>query len=362
MALLHQSRHETSPFTRIRLAGGTVLLAALTLGGGRLWSEPTAHAQTTTPTVAVSGGREVLFRESAVTAPHDLFYGPGGAAHQPDVHGTYTFVKEDLEGSQPKLEVRDENDVRWVIKLGSEARPETVASRLVWAAGYEADEDYFVDEIHVDGLPERIHRGQQLIDVNGIVRNARLKRESDDRHKVGVWSWRQNPFTGTREFNGLRVLMAVINNWDLKDINNVIVEKKTDTENRAPEQVFEVKDVGSSFGSTRLERSTAAKGNLSDYQDSTFITHLTPGTVSFETPRRPDWIVLANAPEFFRRLRLRWIGQDIPRADAQWMGRILAQIPPNQIRDAFRAGGYAPSDVEGFASVLESRIQQLNGL
>jgi hypothetical protein len=35
------------------------------------------------------------------------------------------------------------------VKLGSEARPETVASGLLWAVGYFANEDYFVPVLHV---------------------------------------------------------------------------------------------------------------------------------------------------------------------------------------------------------------------
>ena len=58
-------------------------------------------------------------------------------------HGTFTFLKEDRKGSNPKFDVQDENGVKWKVKLGSEARPETVASRLVWAVGYFANEDYF---------------------------------------------------------------------------------------------------------------------------------------------------------------------------------------------------------------------------
>ena len=53
-----------------------------------------------------------------------------------------TFVDEDLKGSNPKFVVRDAAGVKWKIKLGTEARPETAATRLVWAVGYSADEDY----------------------------------------------------------------------------------------------------------------------------------------------------------------------------------------------------------------------------
>src|SRR5665213_348897 len=65
----------------------------------------------------------------------DLFFGPGGQQDAP--HGTtFKFEKEDLDGTNPKFVVRDQDGVKWKIKLGEEARPETAASRLVWAVGY----------------------------------------------------------------------------------------------------------------------------------------------------------------------------------------------------------------------------------
>jgi hypothetical protein len=44
------------------------------------------------------------------------------------------------------------------------------------------------------------------------------------------------------------------------------------------------------------------------------------------------------------------------------MGQILAQLSPGQIRDAFRAAGYSSQEIEGFASVIQNRIAQLNKL
>jgi len=62
------------------------------------------------------------------------------------------------------------------------------------------------------------------------------------------------------------------------------------------------------------------------------------------------------------RMHMRWIGRNIPRDDVRWIAQILAQLSPEQIRDAFRAGGYTPDEVEGFSKVVEGRIAQLNKL
>src|SRR3954468_12715058 len=87
----------------------------------------------------------------------NLIYGPGGKRHLPG--SILQFVKEDSGGSNPKFNVRDENGVNWKVKMGEEARPETVASRLLWAVGYHADEDYFLASAQVENLPANLHRG-----------------------------------------------------------------------------------------------------------------------------------------------------------------------------------------------------------
>jgi hypothetical protein len=72
--------------------------------------------------------------------------------------------------------------------------------------------------------------------------------------------------------------------------------------------------------------------------------------------------VLFNPHEFLMRVHLEWIGGRIPRTAAKWMGQQLAQLSPDHIRDAFRAAGYTPAEIEAFSTVLESRIAELNRL
>lgn len=79
-------------------------------------------------------------------------------------------------------------------------------------------------------------------------------------------------------------------------------------------------------------------------------------------PTRPTLIYLATSKEFVSRMDMRWIGEHIPISDARWIGGLLTQLSPGQIRDAFRAAGYPPEQVEGFALVVEERIAELNKL
>ncbi len=300
-----------------------------------------------------------LWRAPKDIVSENLFYGRGGQEHQP--RGPFTFENEDLDGTNPKYNVQDQDGVKWKIKLGAEARPETAATRLVWAVGYHTDEDYFLPVVQVNGLPSHVHRGQDSIEPGGVMRNVRLKRE-DLSKKVGNWSWHDNPFAGTREMDGLRVMMAVINNWDLKDENNAIRDfKKGDEDGDTRE--YEVSDLGATFGTTGRELShTKSKGNLYSYAKSTFIRQEGPQFIDFDVPSRPELIVAFNAREYASRMGMRWIGENIPRQNARWIGTLLGQLSQDQIRDAFRAAGYQGLELDEFAVEFQKRVKALQGL
>jgi hypothetical protein len=105
-----------------------------------------------------------------------------------------------------------------------------------------------------------------MVKRGGIVYNVRLKRYLRNEKKIGTWAWANDPFANTREWNGLRVLMAVINNWDLKDENNSIYQVR---EPQGGEQVYMVSDLGASFGTIGLSWTRrGSKGNLSAYSHS----------------------------------------------------------------------------------------------
>ena len=304
---------------------------------------------------ALIEGSAVMWSDPGNVASRNLYYGPGGKEHSPA--GRFTFEKEDLDGSNPKFVVRDDQNVKWKVKLGAEARPETVAARLVWAVGYPANEDYFVPELHVREMPAHLKRGQNLVLPGGVVRDVRLKRYLKGEEKVGTWKWRDDPFVDTREYNGLRVMMALVNNWDLKDVNNSIYREK------GGRNVYMVSDLGASFGTDHPTWPHAkAKGNLNSYQHSSFIDGADEQFVSFRDPGRPSFKYWILPVQCVSRWRLHWIGRDIPRADARWIGGLLARLTPKQIEDAFRAAGYSPEEVAGFSKIVEQRIAELKAL
>jgi hypothetical protein len=296
----------------------------------------------------------VLWEDPLDIATRDMLYGPGGPQHQP--RDPFKFVKEDLNGTNPKFVITDADGVKWKIKLGEEAHPETAASRLVWAVGYFADEEYFLPDLKVDNMPSNLRRGENQVEPDGLMHNARLKRYLKGEEKNGTWQWKDNPFSGTRELNGLRVMMALINNWDLKDANNSVYEFEG-------KRIYLVTDLGASFGtaSRRVTRAES-KGNLAGYTESKFITQVNPPVVDFGTPSRPALIHALEVQDFKSRINMEWIRKDIPIADARWIGSILAKLSAEQIQAAFGAAGYSPKEVVGFSAIVEARIAELNKL
>jgi len=72
--------------------------------------------------------------------------------------------------------------------------------------------------------------------------------------------------------------------------------------------------------------------------------------------------MIVNFREYFSRRHIMWIGREVPVEDAKWIGSLLGRLSDGQIRDAFRAGGYSPAEVDEFAVLVEQRIAALNSL
>jgi hypothetical protein len=205
----------------------------------------------------------------------------------------------------------------------------------------------------VEGLTT-LSRGQSMIKPGGVVQRVRLKRKDKENKKIGNWEWNKNPFVGTRELNGLRVMMALINNWDLTTVNNAIYVADG-------ERHYEASDVGASFGKTGNSISRS-KSDLKGYEESKFIEKTTPTEVDFVMHSRPFILSAFNVPNYEKRTNMEKIVKHIPRQDAKWLGQILGRLSDEQVRDCFRAGGYSAEQVEAYAKEVQKRIAELNAL
>jgi len=274
----------------------------------------------------VGASAAMLWQEPTDIKTRDLFYGIGGPEHQPK--GGLTFVEEKMNGVNPKFDARDEEGTLWGVKFGIEAQPETAATRLIWAVGYFTNEDYYIAELPAKGLP--MSRGQDLIS-HGKIEKARLKRHNKGEHKIGYWSWDKNPFAGTKELDGLKIMMELICNTDLKSDHRVVYDV------HGTEQRYMITDVGASFGKAG-KTFGRTKGKLSDYQELPLIRNAGPEYVDF------------------------WYFKHIPREHAKWIGGYLAQLSDAQISDAFRAAGFTQEEIGGFTAKVRDKINELNQL
>ncbi len=296
---------------------------------------------------------ETLWLDPGPVATLDLINGVGDKSHVPSPAGKFTFAGEDDTATSPKFDVTDAWGVVWKVKLGDESKPETAATRFLWAAGYLVDEVYYLETMAVTDLPE-LKRGREFVSPGGVVRGARLERRRPHDTKSGDWDWFENPFVGTKELNGLRVMMSLLNSWDLKKINNAIYVV-------GGERQYMVSDLGGTFGKTG-DALTRTKGAPKDYDESKFIAKVMPDAIDFVLHSRPHFLGVVDVANYRERTKMEQITRDIPRADVKWLAGRLSLLTDAQIRDGFRAAGFVGADLETLSRVMRRRIAELRAL
>ncbi len=336
----------------------STLILAASMASSAVQAQPQKHVQKKPEVANASNG--VVWVDPGDIHSRNLFYGIGGEKDVPSE--PFKYIKEDKGGTSPKFNVTDASGEKWKAKLGPESQSEVVASRFLWAVGYAANVDYYFSNMRLPGIRERQKRGREFIDAADVAHGVRLQRTPKHEKKIKGWSWRDNPVKGTREFNGLRVMMALLSNWDLKADNNAIYDNKRDP----AKEWYGVTDVGASFGSSGKSYTEAdSKNNFRAYARHKFISKVTPDYVDFNFPTHPAFVYYFPLFEFrfiWQQWRHRWVGRHIPREDVRWIGKLLTQLSHDQIRDAFRAAGYSPQQVEAFTASVEYRIAQISKL
>lgn len=282
--------------------------------------------------------RKVLWSDPGNISSRDLFLGPGGAAMKPDL-SRVTFVKVETGGFSTKYRVKDGSGRTWVVKVGQEARPETAAVRLAWAAGFATEVNYLYPCVTIVGAPKP-HKKEYECENNGHA-NVRFEARPDNVKRLEEWSWKSNPFSGTKELKGLIVLMALLNNWDLKDSNNKVLLVNHGAQ---PELRYIISDLGATFGKTGgfLSRS---RNEPEDYVKAKFVEGVTGGEVKLAYSGKEQVLM-----------------RGITVADARWIGGLLSQLSDNQLADAFRAGNFNPEEIQMLVSATRARINQLVNL
>jgi hypothetical protein len=301
--------------------------------------------------------RPIIWQDPGNVAIRDLRYGPGSPDLAPVA--PFTFVEEDKSGESPKFDVRDARGDLWGVKFGTEAQSETVATRLVWAVGYFAEEAYYFDEIRVENLP-RLSRGLQYVSGN-VVRGVRFEPRRESMKRGSTWSWQDNPFEDTRQLSGLKVLMILLNNFDAHPGNNRIIYADSP---RGREARYYVSDLGATLGRAGGLGGTRTKNNLADFLSTKFVRTVDGRdvVVEFDYDTRPRGFGHLSVlhPIYYReQVNKEKAMRGIPVAHARWIGSLLAQLSDEQLRDAFRAANYEDGTREAYVRSLRERINQL---
>ena len=299
--------------------------------------------------IGVCASGQTLWREPKPATIADWTWGPGGQEMVPQP--PFQFVKENFGGTNPKVEVRDAAGHTWTVKFGSEVKSDTFAARLLNAVGYAAEIDFFVASGTISGVHD-LKRAKHFVSKNGSFQNARFKlhHHGDGSAENRAWSWVDNPFVGSHQLNGLKILVMLTSNWDTKDSregessNNEIIHPALASNSTA---WYAVTDWGASFGKTG----------------------------GFFTRDRWDWIAYhAQTPKFVRLVadgKLDWgfqgkHGRDISAGvgldDVRWLLPYLSRITIKDLEAGLTASGASVPVAEVFARCLRDRIAQLQSV
>jgi hypothetical protein len=276
-----------------------------------------------------------LWQAPADIAARDLFYGPWGPRHAPDADDTYRLVQVKHSGVNPGLTVVDSRGREWSVKQAfpdgpDEGPVEVVVSRLLSAVGYHQPPVYYLSTFTLtDDWGSRRHPGGRF-----RLKLAALK----DR---GSWSWQQNPFVGTRPYQGLLAILMLVNSTDLKNGNNTLYEHRSAD---GLQRWYVTRDLGAALGTTG--RLAPAKGDADAFARDPFITGVRDGFVKFDYGGWHQELVRGR----------------VTVADLEWAAGLLAQLSDAQWRDAFRAGGYQPEVADRFVRALQGRIGEARRL
>jgi hypothetical protein len=259
--------------------------------------------------------------------PRSLLNGVAEGIPKPAVDSRFEVLKRDTSGFSITYRVRDEHGREWSVKIGPEAQPEVVSSRIVWAVGYHQVPSYFVERwIAVD------HAHGQLIG------GGRFRPRDAGLRSRGTWSWQRNRFVGTRPYNGLLVLMMILNSTDLKNENNELYELVGEPREGA-RLWYVVKDLGASLGETG--RMDPRRGYLEGFEREPFITRVESGRVFFAFRGRHQELL-----------------QHIGVEDVKWMCERLQKVTDRQWNDAFHAGGYDDGQAARFIARIKQKVEE----
>ena len=282
------------------------------------------------PSAAVPGA--TLWETPNDLSARDLMNGPWGRERAPDPRATYTLVEMKHSGVNRGMTVADSQGREWSVKqpypgrLDDEAPVEVALSRLLSAIGYHQPPVYYLPTFLLKtdwGTREEV--------------GGRFRLKERSLKDEGLWRWEENPFVGTRPYQGLLVVLMMFNSTDLKNSNNSLYQY---TRAGRAEKWYVVRDIGAALGDTNA---LAPRKNHPDtFERHPFILGTSNGFVQFAYN---GW---------YKNL----VRDRITPDDVAWASNLLGRLSDRQWNDAFRAGGYDPPTAGRFIRKLRQKIEQ----
>lgn len=298
--------------------------------------------------VAIRCGAQqrLLWKDPGNVEAIDFSHAAGNVASSP--RPPFYFAAEHFGGTSPKILARDSAGIKWRVKGGLETRSESFTTRLVAAVGYYADPTWFVDNGKIEAVTS-LKRAAGFIRPDGSFSNASFElRDAALKSLSQDWIWSNNPFTGTRELNGLKILMMLVSNWDNKDARDRRIGSNTGISERHVggriQLIYHVTDWGQTLGAWGSE--LKPKG----WDCRSF----TAQTNSFVQGRQGQYVRFG-----FIGLHTNDFKNDITIDDLQWLLRYLGKIKDPQMLSGLRASGAKPEEATCFGVQLRERINQL---
>lgn len=337
---------QRSQWLKFSLLPATLLLTLLVCQPGQAIQKPKKSEQP---------GKPILWRDPGAVESLDFVGGVTGRNRAPKP--PFTFIEESLSGSNPKIHVTDANGVEWSVKFGTEVNAETFATRLAWAAGYFVEPAYFVASGQVRNVG-KLTRAKEHVKSDGRFADARFEMQREKGIKKldqeESWGWLKNPFTGTKELNGLKVIFMLTSNWDNKDVrdikrgsNTAIFRYPAKFTGGDAEDRYLITDWGGSmgkWGGYASREKWDCKGFRSQTKD--FVKGMKGDLVQFGYSGQ-------HTDDF---------KSDIRASDVKWLLQYLGRITDAQLRDGLQASGATTEEVECFAQSLRDRINQLKAV
>jgi len=303
--------------------------------------------------------------------------GPVRSGHAPDV-GPWSVTKCKTDGIMPGFQIRDQKGDAYLLKfdapgyLGLSTAADVIASKFLYAAGYNVPENFVVTFDEHVLVPEKglVCNGTQSLGPGGLSQfleklprteqgqlRAMASRFIEGKIK-GPFSYSgvrgddpndRIPHEHRRELRGLRMIQAFLNNPDVKQLNTLDTYVEEDGHKFLKHYLI---DFGDSLGSASAGPKGADNGQHYLFDPAEIVkTTLTFG-LNRRRSHQPEYPSIGYIEgETFEPMRWRSNSpnpafENMTKRDGYWAAKIVASFTNEQIEAAVRSAQLSDPDAE----------------